>query len=117
MSTLRTASKISLLTMVSRALGFLRDILMLRMLGATGAGTFLFAWLLPNMFRRLFGEGALTTAFIPAFTSALRDPDRDSARHLLASVSGILLLGLSALTAVVLFCWLLLPFDWFSGRG
>jgi len=117
LSTLRTASKISLLTMVSRALGFLRDILMLRMLGATGAGTFLFAWLLPNMFRRLFGEGALTTAFIPAFTSALRDPDRGSARHLLASVSGILLLGLSALTAVALSCWLLLPVDWFSGRG
>ena len=56
------------LTMVSRVLGFVRDILIAAMLG-TGAvaDAFFVAFRFPNLFRRLFGEGAFNSAFVPLF--------------------------------------------------
>ena len=56
-------------TLVSRILGFLRDLVIARVFGA-GAGTdaFFVAFRLPNLLRRLVAEGALSSAFIPVFT-------------------------------------------------
>ena len=59
-------------TMASRLLGFARDILIAALLGAGPvADAFFVANRLPNLFRRLFGEGAFNAAFVPAFSALL----------------------------------------------
>jgi len=65
---LRAMMTVSGLTLVSRILGFLRDILIARFVG-TGpvADAFVAAFRFPNMFRRIFGEGAYNAAFVPMF--------------------------------------------------
>jgi putative peptidoglycan lipid II flippase len=60
------------LTMVSRIFGFGREMLMSRIMGASGAAdAFLVAFRLPNTFRRLFGEGAFSAGFVPLFSERL----------------------------------------------
>ena len=57
-------------TILSRITGLLRDVLIIASLGASiWSSAFLLGFTLPNLFRRLFGEGALTSAFIPIFSS------------------------------------------------
>ena len=59
-------------TMASRILGFVRDMLIAAMLGAGPvADAFFVAHKLPNLFRRLFGEGAFNAAFVPEFAGLL----------------------------------------------
>ena len=61
------------LTMVSRVLGFVRDMIGARMLGASNANdAFNLAFLLPNIFRRLFAEGAFSAGFVPLFSRRLQ---------------------------------------------
>lgn len=69
------------LTLVSRVLGFVRDILAAAVLG-TGlvADAFFVAFRFPNLFRRLFGEGAFNSAFVPLFAGKLEGEGRDAAR-------------------------------------
>lgn len=63
-------------TLVSRLLGFVRDIMMAAFLGAGPvAEAFMIAFSLPNMFRRFFAEGAFNTAFVPMFTRKLQSGD------------------------------------------
>ena len=57
----RAATSISAITLLSRVLGLFRDRLMARTLGAGWVqGVFLLAWMMPNLMRRLLGEGALS---------------------------------------------------------
>ena len=66
---IRAASSISAFTLLSRILGLIRDSLMTRALGAGWVqGTFLLAWMAPNLMRRLLGEGALSASMVPAYT-------------------------------------------------
>jgi putative peptidoglycan lipid II flippase len=68
MNLVRAFSSIGILTLASRVLGFARDMLMARFLGAGFASdAFLIAFRLPNMFRALFAEGAFASAFVPMF--------------------------------------------------
>ena len=69
---LRSLMTVSGFTAISRILGFLRDILIARYIG-TGpvADAFVAAFRFPNMFRRIFGEGAFNSAFIPLFGKKL----------------------------------------------
>lgn len=68
MSLLRSTGTIGALTLVSRLLGMVRDMLMARYVGAGFASdAFLIAWRLPNLFRALFAEGAFSAAFVPMF--------------------------------------------------
>jgi len=68
MSLVRNTATIGGLTLVSRVLGFLRDMLMANYVGAGLANdAFLIAWRLPNLFRQLFAEGAFSATFVPAF--------------------------------------------------
>ncbi|RME04862.1 MAG: murein biosynthesis integral membrane protein MurJ [Planctomycetota bacterium] len=63
-----SAKLISLLTLGSRLLGLARDILCAAIFGLSWMwDAFLLAWTLPNLFRRLFGEGAITSALLPLF--------------------------------------------------
>jgi putative peptidoglycan lipid II flippase len=106
----RDASSISTLTLVSRVLGLVRDVMMARVLGAGWHfGTLILAWTFPNMLRRLMGEGALSASFIPAYATALDREGKPAASKLLASVTGALLLSLSGLSAVVIVLCLVLP--------
>ena len=68
MNLLRTLGAISSLTLISRILAFVRDVLIARIFGA-GAATdaFFVAFKLPNLLRRLFAEGAFSQAFVPIF--------------------------------------------------
>lgn len=67
------------LTMVSRVLGFAREMLMARVMGASGAAdAFFVAFRLPNTFRRLFGEGAFSAGFVPLFSQRLHGADGEA---------------------------------------
>lgn len=85
-------------TLASRVLGFLRDVVMASILGAgIAADAFFLAWLLPNLARRLFGEGAFTAALIPVFTETREAGDHDASKRLLGASTvrlGLLLLAL-----------------------
>ena len=71
MNLLSSASVFSFYTLVSRILGYLRDILIAVFLGASVyADAFFVAFRLPNTFRRLFAEGVFNAAFIPSYTEA-----------------------------------------------
>jgi len=74
MSLVRNSLTIGGLTLVSRILGFVRDMLMARFVGAGFASdAFLIAWRLPNLFRALFAEGAFSAAFVPMFNRKLAE--------------------------------------------
>ena len=71
MNLLSSASIFSFYTLISRILGYLRDILIAAFLGASiYADAFFVAFRLPNTFRRLFAEGVFNAAFIPSYTEA-----------------------------------------------
>lgn len=74
---LRHAKVVGLLTLASRLLGLVREVVSAHYLG-TGliASAFTVAFTVPNLFRKLFGEGALSAAFIPLYAKAVRD-ERD----------------------------------------
>src|ERR1041384_5260894 len=72
MNLLKSMGTIGGLTMVSRVFGVAREMLMSRIMGASGAAdAFLLAFRLPNTFRRLFGEGAFSVGFVPLFSQRL----------------------------------------------
>src|SRR6266513_5238551 len=65
---LRSSGAVGAATFTSRLLGLVREIAYARFMGdGWVAGAFFFAFVVPNLFRRLLGEGALTAAFIPIF--------------------------------------------------
>ena len=69
-------------TLISRVLGFTRDIMIAAFLGSGPvAEAFLIAFSLPNMFRRFFGEGAFNTAFIPLFSKKVEGGEAATAFH------------------------------------
>ena len=69
------------MTMISRVLGMVREIMIAATLGATDAAdAFYAAFRLPNLFRRIFGEGAFNLAFVPLFTKSLEDGDKAARR-------------------------------------
>ena len=89
----RDVGSIGLATLVSRILGFIRDMVVAH---AFGAGlitdAFLVAFRIPNLFRRLLAEGALSTAFVPVFTEYLTTRSREEYQRMLRSLAGTLLL-------------------------
>jgi len=77
---LRGTAIVSLLTLLSRVLGFVRDLLVARILGASlFADAFFVAFRIPNLLRSFVAEGALTSAFAPTFSSSLSRSRADAA--------------------------------------
>ena len=75
---LKSASLITAITVVSRVLGYFRDQRVTVLLGTTlAADSFILAYRIPNLLRRLVGEGSMTASFIPVFTSYLADKKRE----------------------------------------
>lgn len=112
MSLLKNVGTIGGLTAVSRVFGFLRDILLARVLGAGGvADAWQLAFQFPNLFRRLFAEGAFASAFVPLFNRHMNESD-SAARRFASEVLAVLmpiLVGFGALMMVVM-PWVLWPF-------
>lgn len=95
---IRNAFTVGAWTMGSRLLGFARDILIAALLGAgPAADAFFVALRLPNLFRRLFGEGAFSAAFIPAYTGTLSHDGEAPARRLAEDVTAIMVVFLFGL--------------------
>ena len=93
-------------TLVSRILGFCRDVLFAAFLGAGPlAEAFLIAFTLPNMFRRIFAEGALNLAFVPLFSKKL--DDRDQAREFAENSFSVLI---TFLLGLIILAQLFMPF-------
>ena len=88
----RAAGVVSAATLLSRILGFVRDLIIARAFGAgTATDAFFAAFRLPNMLRELLGEGALSAAFVPVFTESLTRRGRQGAWRLVWSVLTLLI--------------------------
>jgi putative peptidoglycan lipid II flippase len=97
-------------TLVSRILGFARDAFMLAVFGASAQmGNFVIAWMVPNLFRRLFGEGVVSAAVQPALARAHHEAGLETAGRLYGRFQGLLILVLLCLIVLgeALLLWLL----------
>ncbi|MBE71392.1 MAG: murein biosynthesis integral membrane protein MurJ [Thalassospira sp.] len=102
MSLVRSIATVSGFTLLSRLLGFCRDILIAGMLGAGGmADAFFVAFKFPNLFRRLFGEGAFSAAFIPLLAGDIEKRGMDAAREFAARAMSMLILITGFLVAII----------------
>ena len=111
-SVLHAASTVGSWTMLSRILGFIRDIILARILGAgVLADAFFVAFKLPNFFRRMFAEGTLTVALVPVLAEE-RQKGEEAAHIYLNALATLLLLVLLLFTAlgIIFMPWLLLGF-------
>ncbi len=111
----RAAGVIGAATLVSRILGFLRDITLANVFGASpSADAFYIAYRIPNLLRELFAEGSMSSAFIPVFTEYHSTRTKEEAwklasaafTTLLTLVTGVTLIGIVAAPSLV---WLLAP--------
>jgi putative peptidoglycan lipid II flippase len=101
MNLLSSTSIFSFFTLISRILGYFRDILIAFFLGASiFADAFFVAFRLPNTFRRLFAEGTFNAAFIPSYTST-RIENKTKGKKFADDVFGSLLLILIIIVTVV----------------
>lgn len=100
-SFLRSARTVSVFTLLSRVLGLARDAVTAYVFGAGMVNDALtWAWTIPNAFRRLFGEGALSSAFLPVLSRQLKAGGRVAARRVaneVISTLAVFLIGLAAL--------------------
>jgi putative peptidoglycan lipid II flippase len=101
MAFLRSVATVGGNTLVSRLLGYVRDMLTAAAIGAGPmADAFLVAFRFPNLFRRLFAEGAFNAAFVPQFAGAVATRGRDAARRFAEDTLAVLLTVLLALLLV-----------------
>jgi len=95
MSLVRSTATIGGYTMISRVLGFLRDVTIASSLGASFlSDAFLVAFKLPNFLRRLFAEGAFNSAFVPQFAGMMATEGSDAAKRFSSEAMSFLLLVL-----------------------
>ena len=101
MSMLKNFATVGFATLASRALGFVRDILIAASIGSGPvADAFFVAFRLPNLFRRLFAEGAFNSAFVPIFAGKLEEEGRNGARRVAEEIMAGLLFVLLVFTAL-----------------
>jgi putative peptidoglycan lipid II flippase len=98
---LRSFATVGGWTLISRVLGFVRDIMIATFLGAGPvAEAFFVAFRLPNMFRRFFAEGAFNMAFVPLFAKKLEGDGAAVARQFAEEAMAALLTALIVLTVI-----------------
>ncbi|MDH5489088.1 MAG: murein biosynthesis integral membrane protein MurJ [Rhodospirillaceae bacterium] len=96
MAIIRSITTVGAMTLLSRVFGFIRDVAIAATLGAGGiADIFFVAFKLPNLFRRLFAEGAFNLAFVPIFATKLERDGKEPARTFASE-------ALSALVLVIM---------------
>ncbi|GEN25371.1 putative lipid II flippase MurJ [Halomonas cupida] len=112
---MRSGMVVSAMTMLSRVLGLVRDVVIATLLGAgAGADAFFVAFKIPNFMRRLFAEGAFNQAFVPVLSEYSTTRSREEVRELLNAVSGSLTMVLALITALAMLAapwltWLFAP--------
>lgn len=90
------------LTLLSRVLGLIREMVMASAIGAgLIADAFFLAWMIPNLFRRLFGDGAFSAALVPVFVEARELGDNEGAQALVSAAFWRLVVGLGVLVVVL----------------
>ena len=95
----RAAGVLGSATMLSRVMGMVRDMVVARLFGAgLASDAFIAAFQIPNMLRRFFAEGALTSAFIPTFSGTLTQRGEDDARELANTCFTLLTIIMAAVT-------------------
>ncbi|MDA9832710.1 murein biosynthesis integral membrane protein MurJ [Gammaproteobacteria bacterium] len=100
---LKQLASLSSATMISRVLGFVRELVFAMVFGASAVfDGYITASRIPNMLRRLFAEGALTQAFVPVLIQIRQHEDSDSLRHFQNAMLSILLIA--TLVIAILFC-------------
>ena len=88
---LKSGIIVSGMTLVSRVLGLVRDVVIAHLIGAgAAADVFLFANRIPNFLRRLFAEGAFSQAFVPVLAEYQKSGDLSKTREFIGKVSGTL---------------------------
>lgn len=98
---LRSTAVVGVMTMISRVLGFVRDVVIAWGFGASaGTDAFFVAFKIPNFLRRLFAEGAFSQAFVPVLSEYRTQREHDAVRGLIASVAGTLAGILFVVTAI-----------------
>ncbi len=99
----RSAGIVSLGTLSSRILGLFREIFMAMIFGTELAGSaFFVAFTIPNLFRRLFGEGALSAAFIPTYVQTRDQQGAEAGWTLFRNTASLLTLFLGGVTLLIL---------------
>src|SRR5690606_15257212 len=94
-SLFKAAGTVSLLTLASRVTGLIRDVLFASMFGVSAlTDAFYVAFRIPNLFRRIFGEGAFSQAFVPVLAATRTEGGDAGARQLADHVSTVLLWAL-----------------------
>ena len=107
MSFLKNSAVISFTTLISRILGYFRDLILASLLGAGPINDcFIAAFKFANLFRNVFGEGAFNSAFVPSFSHALSSKSINHALKLASRVQIILIISLLIFVAL---CITLMP--------
>ena len=100
MNLIKSTGTFSFFTIISRLLGYLRDILIAVFLGAGPlADTFFVAFRIPNTFRRLFSEGTFNAAFVPSYSSVLNN--KRKSQKFANNIFTLLIVGLFFLVLVI----------------
>ena len=113
MNLIKSTGTFSLFTIISRLLGFIRDILIAVFLGAGPlADAFFVAFRIPNTFRRLFSEGTFNAAFVPSYSSLLNN--KKESQKFANNIFNLLIMGLFFLVLIIeilmpLFVFLIAP--------
>ncbi len=100
---LRSSRAVSAVTLLSRLLGLVRDKFLVLLFGPPLVwvlDAFIFAFTIPNLFRRVFGEGALTASFLPVFVRTRETESDEAASRVASTVLTALLLATALIAAV-----------------
>jgi len=104
MKLLKSTATVGGATILSRILGFVRDVVLAKMFGASGeTDAFFLAFRIPNFMRRLFAEGSFSLAFVPVLSEYKANGDRQALRDLIDHVTGTLAAILLVITSIGIF--------------
>lgn len=100
----QAAGVVSMATLLSRILGYVRDMVMASYFGAgLASDAFIAAFRVPNLLRRLFGEGSLSIAFVPVFAECLSHQGKAEAERLAASALRLVAITLALVSVAGIF--------------
>ncbi len=117
-SLLRSTSLVSFMTLMSRMMGFIRDMVCANYFGAgVGMDAFTVAFKIPNFMRRLFAEGAFSQAFVPVLAEYQKTRTIDEVRIFLARIAGSLSVVLGVVTLVGVIATPVIVFIFAPGFG
>lgn len=113
---MKSGMVVATMTMMSRVLGLVRDIIFARFIGAGAqADAFFLAFKIPNFLRRLFAEGAFAQAFVPVLSEYRQNGSREAVQLFINHIAGCLGLSLVLITAFAVLGSPLLAAIWGGG--